>query len=100
VVCLDNIRNKLELKENLDRELTFLYLQKKNKREDLSFEQQEQQLIHNIYESCYSGYKNYMLDEKATKELSLICSKYLFFRKTKSTLPVDRLFRYTTQMTD
>ena len=54
--------------------------------------------MNNIYQSCYSGYKNYMVDEKATKELALTCSKYLFFRKNKSDLPLDRLFRYATQL--
>jgi hypothetical protein len=41
-----------------------------------------------------------MLEDAATKELSLICTKYLFFRKTHSNLPIDRLFRYTTQLTE
>lgn len=53
-----------------------------------------------IFESCYSGYKNYMMEPKVTKELSLVCSKYLFFRKTDSSLPIDRLFRYTSKLAE
>lgn len=41
-----------------------------------------------------------MLDHNATRELALNCSKYLFFRKSKSDLPIDRLFRYATQLTE
>ena len=41
-----------------------------------------------------------MIDDKATKELAVNCSKYLFFRKTKSDLPLDRLFRYATQLSE
>ena len=38
--------------------------------------------MHNIYESCYAGYRNYMLEEKIVKEMAANCSKYLFFRKS------------------
>ena len=31
ILCLDSIRNKIELKENLDRELSFLHHFKTNK---------------------------------------------------------------------
>jgi hypothetical protein len=56
--------------------------------------------MRSLYESCHAGYRNYMLDDRITKEMSIICAKYLFFRETKSDLPVDRLFRYTTQLVD
>ena len=54
----------------------------------------------NIYQSCKAGYQNYAMEEKVTKDLSLACAKYLFFRKTKSSLPMDRLFRYTSKIAE
>jgi hypothetical protein len=56
--------------------------------------------MEDLYESCHAGYKNYRLSEAVTKEMALACCKYLFFRKSKSTLPVDRKFRYVSQLTD
>lgn len=53
-----------------------------------------------IYESCYAGYQNYMLNEKVTKDMAINCSKYLFFRKSESSLPLDRLFRYTSKIAE
>ena len=53
-----------------------------------------------VYDSCYSGYRNYILPDKVTGELALNCSKYLFFRKVKSGLPIDRLFRFTSQLAE
>ena len=53
-----------------------------------------------LYQSCYSGYRNYRLSEGVTKEMAVICSKYLFFRRSKSTLPLDHKFRYATQLAD
>jgi hypothetical protein len=32
--------------------------------------------------------------------MSLICSKYLFFRQNSSTLPPDRRFRHATQLAE
>ena len=80
-VCLDNLKNKVELKEHLDREMTLLYLTTKEERGH-NEEEREIRLMQNIYESCYAGYRNYMMDEKVTKELAVNCSKYLFFRKS------------------
>ena len=97
---MDNMRNKVELKEHLDREITYLYLSRRKTPEGTSNEEKDRILMENIYQSCYSGYKNYLLDEKVTRQLSLNCSKYLFFRKASSNLPLDRLFRYTSQLTD
>lgn len=99
-MCLDNVRNKVELKEHLDREMTLLYLRKLHQKDSDSIEEKEKKLMEDIYESCYSGYRNYMMPEKVTKDLSLVCSKYLFFRKTKNSLPIDRLFRYTTKLSE
>jgi hypothetical protein len=47
-ICMNNISNKIELKEHLDRELTFLYLDKL-KNVDENLEQRERTLIRNVY---------------------------------------------------
>lgn len=56
--------------------------------------------MEDIYEGCYAGYKNYRLGESVTKEMAVACCKYLFFRRSKSSLPVDRKFRYVLQLTE
>ena len=63
-------------------------------------EDREVRLVKNLYESCHAGYRNYMVNEKVTREMAINCSKYLFFRKSESRLPLDRLFRYTTKIAD
>ena len=79
--------------------MTFFYLKHK-KVEEKTEEEREKSLMHDLYQSCQSGYKNYLLDDKITQELTVNCCKYLFFRKSKSNLPADRLFRYTSQLAE
>lgn len=89
---MNRIENKLHLKENLDRELTFLKMTTltsnpnniKESEEGGEGEGEDRILIKNLYESCYAGYKNYRIKDEITKEMAATCSKYLFFRKTKS----------------
>jgi len=61
--------------------MTLLYLTHSGQK-GVSEEEREGKLMKNLFESCYAGYRNYMMNEKVTKELAINCSKYLFFRKS------------------
>ncbi len=90
------MRNKLELKEHLDRELTLFHRLAALP----AGPPHEEALMRALYDSCYCGYQNYMLPEKLTREMAATCSKYLFFRRSGSLLPPDRRFRHATQLAE
>lgn len=82
IVCTNYITNFMELKENLDREISMAYdynIRKQNFKQDSDF-------ACSLIRSCHLQLKNYSLDSELTKEMTKLCARNLFkvffFKKT------------------
>ncbi|KAL4472904.1 hypothetical protein ABPG72_007781 [Tetrahymena utriculariae] len=99
ILCKNQIRNLLELQENLDRELTLAYdhnVEKKDLSQDADFACSQ-------IRACRVQLDNYKkLDNSSKKQISQTCARFLFRHKgpNQDKLPHDMWVRYTEKILD
>ena len=71
-ICSNFIKNKKNLKENLDREIIFSNLLKERQEMDIF-----DNLTKSYLNSCEYSMKNYFINKKLLNQSSIICARYI-----------------------